>query len=101
MIIRGGENIYPVEIEAVLESSPKGAECAVIGVPDSYWGEIVKAVIVLKPGETASAEEIIDYCKQHLASYKKPAVVEFRNSLPRNAMQKILKTALRDECAGR
>ena len=101
MIIRGGENIYPVEIEAVLESSPKVAECAVIGVPDSYWGEIVKAVIVLKPGETASAEEIIDYCKQHLASYKKPAVVEFRNSLPRNAMQKILKTALRDECAGR
>ena len=101
MIIRGGENIYPVEIEAGLENSPKVAECAVIGVPDSYWGEIVKAVIVLKPGETASAEEIIDYCKQHLASYKKPAVVEFRNSLPRNAMQKVLKTALRDESAGR
>jgi len=97
MIIRGGENIYPVEIEAVLENYPKVAECAVIGVPDSYWGEIVKAVIVLKPGETASAEEIIDYCKQHLASYKKPAVVEFRKSLPRNAMQKVLKTALRDE----
>lgn len=99
MIIRGGENIYPVEIEAVLENYPKVAECAVIGVPDSYWGEIVKAVIVLKPGETASAEEIIDYCKQHLASYKKPAVVEFRKSLPRNAMQKVLKTALRDEAA--
>ncbi len=97
MIIRGGENIYPVEIEAVLEKHPQVAEVAVIGVPDAYWGEIVKAVIVLKQGEKATQEEIIDYCKRHMASYKKPALVEFRTSLPRNAMQKVLKTVLRSE----
>jgi acyl-CoA synthetase (AMP-forming)/AMP-acid ligase II len=101
MIIRGGENIYPVEIEAVLENHPQVAEVAVIGVPDAYWGEIVKAVIVLKPGEKATEEEIIDYCKHHMASYKKPALMEFRTSLPRNAMQKVLKTVLRSEAAGK
>ena len=101
MIIRGGENIYPVEIEAVLENHPQVAEVAVIGVPDTYWGEIVKAVIVLKPGQKATQEEIIDYCKRHMASYKKPALVEFRTSLPRNAMQKVLKTVLRSEAAGK
>lgn len=100
MIIRGGENIYPVEIEAVLEKHPQVAEAAVIGVPDAYWGEIVKAVIVLKPGQKVTQEEIIDYCKQHMASYKKPALVEFRSSLPRNAMQKVLKTVLRSEATG-
>ena len=101
MIIRGGENIYPVEIEAVLENHPQVAEVAVIGVPDTFWGEIVKAVIVLKPGQKATQEEIIDYCKRHMASYKKPALVEFRTSLPRNAMQKVLKTVLRSEAAGK
>jgi len=101
MIIRGGENIYPVEIEAVLENHPQVAEVAIIGVPDAYWGEIVKAVIVLKPGQKATQEEIIDYCKRHMASYKKPALVEFRTSLPRNAMQKVLKTVLRSEAAGK
>lgn len=101
MIIRGGENIYPVEIEAVLEKHPQVAEVAVIGVPDAYWGEIVKAVIVLKPGQKATQEEIIDYCKLHMASYKKPALVEFRTSLPRNAMQKVLKTLLRSEATGK
>jgi acyl-CoA synthetase (AMP-forming)/AMP-acid ligase II len=73
---------------------------AVIGVPDTYWGEIVKAVIVLKPGQKATQEEIIDYCKRHMASYKKPALVEFRTPLPRNAMQKVLKTVLQSEAAG-
>ncbi len=97
MIIRGGENIYPVEIEAVLENHPKVAEVAVIGVPDAYWGEIVKAVCVLKPGKAATEAEIIDYCKSHMASYKKPAIVEFRKSLPRNAMQKVLKIVLRSK----
>ena len=100
MIIRGGENIYPVEIEAVLENNPKVAESAVIGVPDTYWGEIVKAVLVLKPGETATEAEIIEYCKLHMASYKKPAIVEFRAALPRNAMQKVLKTVLRNKTSG-
>ncbi|MGO8989007.1 MAG: class I adenylate-forming enzyme family protein [bacterium] len=101
MIIRAGENIYPLEIEAVLEKHPQVAEVAVICVPDAYWGEIVKAVIVLKPGQKATQEEIIDYCKRHIASYKKPALVEFRTSLPRNAMQKILKTVLRSEATGK
>jgi acyl-CoA synthetase (AMP-forming)/AMP-acid ligase II len=95
MIIRGGENIYPVEIENVLHSHPKVLEAAVIGVPDQYWGEIVKAVIVLRPGQQATAEEIIGYCHEKLASYKKPAIVEFVAALPKNAMQKVLKNVLR------
>jgi len=97
MIIRGGENIYPVEIEAVLHKHPKIEEAAVIGVPDEYWGEVVKAVIVLKLGKQATEEEIIEYCRDRMASYKKPAVVEFRDALPKNAMQKVLKTVLREE----
>ncbi len=97
MIIRGGENIYPVEIENVLHSHPKVQESAVIGVPDEYWGEIVKAVIILKPGQKATAEEIIEYCREKLAGYKKPAIVEFVDSLPKNAMQKVLKNVLRGE----
>ena len=97
MIIRGGENIYPVEIEAVLHKHPKVEEAAVIGVPDEYWGEIVKAILVLKTGTQATEEEIIEYCRDRVASYKKPTVVEFRDSLPKNAMQKVLKTVLREE----
>jgi len=97
MIIRGGENIYPVEIENVLHGHPKVLESAVIGVPDEYWGEIVKAVIVLKPGQQADADEIIDYCREKMASYKKPAIVEFVETLPKNAMQKVLKNVLRGE----
>jgi acyl-CoA synthetase (AMP-forming)/AMP-acid ligase II len=97
MIIRGGENIYPVEIENVLHGHPKVLEAAVIGVPDDYWGEVVKAVIVLKPSERATSEEIIEYCRERLASYKKPAIVDFVKSLPKNAMQKVLKNILRGE----
>ncbi len=66
-------------------------------MPDEYWGEIVKAVIVLKPGETATAQKIIDDCRERLASYKKPAMVEFVEALPKNAMQKVLKNILRGE----
>ncbi|HOJ52387.1 MAG TPA: long-chain-fatty-acid--CoA ligase [Syntrophales bacterium] len=97
MIIRGGENIYPAEIEFVLHKHPKIKEAAVIGVPDDYWGEMVKAVVVLKEGENATEEEIISYCRGRLASYKKPSIVEFRDSLPKNAMQKVLKAVLREE----
>jgi acyl-CoA synthetase (AMP-forming)/AMP-acid ligase II len=86
-----------VEIEAVLHKHPKVAEAAVIGIPDDYWGEGVKAVLVLKPGEGATEGEIIEYCRDRLASFKKPSVVEFRDSLPKNAMQKVLKTLLREE----
>lgn len=97
MIIRGGENIYPMGIESVLHKHPKVEEAAVIGIPDDYWGEVVKAVLVLKPGERAAEGEIIEYCRDRLASYKKPSIVEFRDSLPKNAMQKVLKTVLREE----
>ena len=97
MIIRGGENIYPVEIENVLHSHPKVMEAAVVGVPDDYWGEIVKAVIILKPGQQATSGEIIEYCREKLASYKKPTMIDFVDALPKNAMQKVLKNVLRGE----
>lgn len=95
MIVSGGENIYPREIEEVLYSHPKIEEAAIIGIPDSLWGESVRAVIVLKKGETMTEEEVIEYCKRHLASYKKPKSVEFVESLPRNPSGKVLKTLLR------
>ena len=97
MINRAGENIYPIEIEETLHSHPKVVESAVIGVPDEYWGEIVKAVIVLKPGERATPEEIIEFCRGRLASYKKPSIVEFVEELPKNALGKVLKSVLRGE----
>jgi len=97
MIIRGGENIYPVEVEEVLHTHPKVLESAVIGVADSYWGEVVKAIIVLKPGQKATPEEITEFCREKLASYKKPTTVEFVDSLPKNAVGKVLKTVLRGD----
>jgi acyl-CoA synthetase (AMP-forming)/AMP-acid ligase II len=95
MIIRGGENISTGEIEDVLEEHDAVDEAAVIGVEDPEWGEVVKAVIVLKEGKTATREELVDYAKKRLASYKAPAYVTFVTELPRNAMGKVLKTDLR------
>jgi fatty-acyl-CoA synthase len=95
MIISGGENIYPAEVEEIIYRHPKVVECAVIGVHDKQWGESVKAIVVCKQGEKLSEEEIIEHCKQHLASYKKPKSVDFINALPRNAAGKVLKTELR------
>ncbi len=97
MIISGAENIYPVEVEQVLYSHPKVLEAAVIGVPDEKWGESVQAVVALKPGQKMTAEEVIDYCKENLASYKKPRSVIFVDSLPRNPAGKVLKTQLREQ----
>jgi acyl-CoA synthetase (AMP-forming)/AMP-acid ligase II len=96
MIVSGGENIYPREIEEILYSHPKIEDAAIIGVPDPLWGESVRAVIVLKRGETMTEEEVIEYCKGHLASYKKPKSVWFVESLPRNPSGKVLKTVLRE-----
>jgi acyl-CoA synthetase (AMP-forming)/AMP-acid ligase II len=95
LIIRGGENISPGEIEAVLEQHPKIEEAVVIGVPDVEWGEEVKAIVVLKPGEIATPDEIIQYAKSRLASFKAPKYVAFAQELPRNYLGKVLKTDLR------
>jgi long-chain acyl-CoA synthetase len=95
MVNRAGENIYPVEVEEILDSHPNVRESAVIGVPDDYWGEIVKAVVVLEPGVQTTEEELIEYCRENLASYKKPSIVEFMDELPKNAVGKVLKNLLR------
>jgi acyl-CoA synthetase (AMP-forming)/AMP-acid ligase II len=96
MIISGGENIYPAEVEEVLYQHPKILEAAVIGVHDEQWGEAVKAVVVPRPGESLTEREVIDFCKQRLASYKKPKSVDFTDALPRNPTMKVLKTVLRE-----
>jgi fatty-acyl-CoA synthase len=96
MIISGGENIYPREIEELLYHHPKIREAAAVGIPDPLWGESVKAFVVLKTGMSITEEEVIEYCKAHLASYKKPKVVAFVDSLPRNPSGKVLKNLLRE-----
>ena len=97
MIISGGENVYPREIEEVLYQHPAVSEVAVIGVPDEVWIERVHALIVLKKGERATGNEIIEFCKQRLARYKAPKSVEFVESLPKNPQGKILKRELREK----
>jgi acyl-CoA synthetase (AMP-forming)/AMP-acid ligase II len=97
MIISGGKNIYPREIEEVIYTHEAVSEVLVIGVPDDYWGESVKALVVLKKGMSASEDEIIGLCKANLASYKKPKSVEFRESLPKSATGKLLKRVVREE----
>jgi long-chain acyl-CoA synthetase len=96
MIISGGENIYSTQVEAAIHKHPAVLEAAVIGVPDDEWGEAVKAVVVLKPGETATEQEIIDTARENLASYQKPKSVDFVDSLPKAPTGKILKRELRD-----
>ena len=99
MIIRGGENIYPREIEEVLFTHPKIAEAAVIGRADPIWGEEVMAIVVPRPGETLTAEEVQEFCKARLASYKTPREVIFRDSLPKTLTGKVVKKALKEELA--
>jgi long-chain acyl-CoA synthetase len=95
MIKSGGVNIYPKEIEDVLHNHPKVMDAAVIGIPDEHWGEAVKAVIILKEGHAATAEEIIQFCHGKLASYKIPRSVDFAKEFPRTAVGKILKREIR------
>lgn len=95
MIVSGGENIYPREIEELLYSHPAVADVAVVGEPDAVWGESVKAVVILKPGACLSEQDVIDYCKANMASYKKPRKVVFLPELPRNASGKVMKGKLR------
>ncbi len=99
MVIVDGYNVYPSDVEGVLYSHAAVRLAAVIGVPDAYHGEVVKACIALKPGKATSAEEIIEYCRGSLADYKVPRIVEIRDNLPMSAVGKILYRVLRDEHA--
>ena len=96
MIIRGGENISPAEVETVLHTHPAVEEAAIIGVPDVDWGERVMAIVVPRAGSALTAEGVIDWCRQHLASFKKPDAVQFVGELPRNSLGKVLRKELRE-----
>ena len=95
MIVSGGENIYPAEVENAVFGHPDVADVAVIGVPDDKWGEAVKAVVVLKPGATPNEGSIIEYARQKVAAYKTPKSIDFIDAIPRNASGKILRRELR------
>ncbi len=96
MIISGGLNVYPAEVEACLQRHPAVLEAAVIGVPDDEWGESVKAIVVLRPGAAAGEAALIEHCRAHLAGYKKPRSVDFVQELPKGSTGKILKRDLRE-----
>ena len=97
MIITGGFNTYPREVEEPLYEHPKVKEAVAVGLPDSYRGETVKVYIVLKEGQSATEQEILDFCKQRMAKYKVPTLVEFRRELPKTLVGKVLRRALREE----
>jgi long-chain acyl-CoA synthetase len=97
MVLVGGFNVYPRDVEDILFQHPKVALAAVVGVPDDKSGEMVKAYVQLKPGETASEQEILEFCKENMAGYKRPKIVEFRDELPVSNVGKILRRVLRDE----
>jgi len=96
MIITGGENVFPREIEEILYAHPMILEAAVIGLPDPEWGEKIHAVVALKEGQALNEQEVIDYTREHIASFKKPRSVEFVDRLPRSPAGKVLKRVLRD-----
>jgi len=97
MILASGYNVYPDEVDDVLMRHPAVAEAATIGVPDVKRGESIKSFVVLKPGEHATAEQIVAYCRSNLAAYKVPRIVEFRESLPKSGILKILRRELREQ----
>jgi long-chain acyl-CoA synthetase len=101
VVITGGENIYPREVEEVLYLHPKVLEAAVVGVPHPVGGQVVKAFIVTKPGETLDRREVLQFCADHLAKYKIPRLIEFRDSLPKAGTGKILRRALQEEEAAK
>jgi long-chain acyl-CoA synthetase len=100
MIIAGGYNIYPADVENVLFEHPAVKEAAVIGVPHEYRGETVKAFIVLKEGESATEEEIMTFCQEQMAAYRVPRIIEFRDDLPKSMIGKVLRRELREEELG-
>ena len=97
MINSGGLKIYPREVEDILYEHPAVMEAAVVGVPDTYKGETAKAFVVFKDGETASKEELAEFCKTRMARYKVPKYYEFKDELPKSAVGKILRRVLRDQ----
>jgi acyl-CoA synthetase (AMP-forming)/AMP-acid ligase II len=96
MIVSGGENVYPRVVEEVLFQHPAVADAAVIGVPNERWGETVKAIVVLRSGMSASAEEILEFCRERLGGFERPRSVDFIEALPRNPSGKVLKRTLRE-----
>jgi len=96
MIIVSGFNVYPNEVEDVIFTHPGVVEAAVIGVPDAYRGEAVKAFVVAKPGVSVTPEELIEYCRERLAKYKLPTHVVFVTALPKSAVGKVLRRELRE-----
>ena len=97
MIIRGGENIYPKEIEDFIYTHPKVSDVQVIGVPDKQYGEEIMACVVLKPGETMTEEELKEFVATHMAKHKTPRYVDFVDGFPMNAAGKILKYKMRED----
>jgi len=97
MIIASGYNVYPREVDEVVFQHPKVSEAVTIGVSDTYRGETIKTFVTLKPGQTATKEEIIEFCKDKLAPYKRPRSIEFRDNLPKSAVGKVLRKVLRAE----
>jgi acyl-CoA synthetase (AMP-forming)/AMP-acid ligase II len=95
MFISGGENVYPAEIERVIAELDPVLAAAVVGVPDERWGEIGKAFIVARHGATVTADDVLEHCRERLASYKRPRSAEVVDGLPRNATGKVLKHVLR------
>jgi acyl-CoA synthetase (AMP-forming)/AMP-acid ligase II len=96
MIITGGVNVYPAEVEACLHAHPDVADVAVIGVPDDSWGEAVKAVVALRPGSAAGEQELVEWCRGRIADYKRPRSVDFVSELPRDMAGKLLKRQIRE-----
>ena len=97
MVISGGYNVYPRDIEEVLYDHPAVQEAVIIGIPDPKFGEAVKAFVVLKEGEAVTGEALVDYCRTRLARYKVPVNIEFREMLPKNNIGKVLRRQLRAE----
>ena len=95
IIIRGGENVSPMEVEEVLLQHPAVTEAGVVGVPDAVYGEEIKAFVVIKPEKCVNEEELIAYCKDCLPTFKRPKKVQFMKSLPRNILGKVLRAELR------
>ncbi|MGH2522431.1 MAG: AMP-binding enzyme, partial [Anaerolineales bacterium] len=100
MFISGGENVYPAEIESVLHAHPAVAEAAVIGMPDPKWGEVGRAMIVMVPGQSLTAEALLDFCRERLAKYKVPKSVVFTDALPRTGAGKVDKKLLAEKYGG-